>query len=105
MSLPTESVIYEIEQTCQDCCCKKHKMITIKRMADQYLKKNLMSYKYKNLKEKVKKNNVDCSICCENYYDHDNVIILCCNHIFHQECLSNAMTYCNPVCPLCREKI
>jgi hypothetical protein len=46
----------------------------------------------------------DCPICYEKFNDNSNVTILCCNHIFHSECIKK-WGEINNICPLCRKQI
>lgn len=52
--------------------------------------------------EKIEKTHQKkCSICLEEYKKKDNVNLLKCNHIFHNNCLKMWL-YNNNTCPLCR---
>ena len=44
----------------------------------------------------------ECSICLENYKKDDMIIILSCNHIYHEECLKEWFKN-NNTCPHCRK--
>ena len=46
----------------------------------------------------------DCPICYEKFNDNSNVSILCCNHIFHSDCIKK-WGEINNICPLCRIQI
>jgi len=46
----------------------------------------------------------ECSICLENYKKDDMIIILSCNHNFHDDCLKGWFKN-NNSCPHCRENI
>ena len=46
----------------------------------------------------------DCPICYEKFHDNSNVAILCCNHIFHSDCIKK-WGEINNICPLCRTPI
>lgn len=48
--------------------------------------------------------NDDCVICFEKFIDNDNIILLKCNHIYHQACISSWIKI-NNTCPTCRENI
>ena len=42
-----------------------------------------------------------CVICLERYKKNDKIIVLKCNHVFHDECIE-AWFISRPSCPLCR---
>lgn len=42
-----------------------------------------------------------CSVCMEEFEDHDDVKVLPCGHIFHVECIDSWLTI-DHVCPICR---
>lgn len=43
-----------------------------------------------------------CAICIENMEDPDPTRLLCCNHIFHAECIDTWLTVRRACCPLCK---
>lgn len=45
-----------------------------------------------------------CAICLSNYERHDNIELLKCQHVFHNECLQNWLAIHN-TCPCCRSVI
>ncbi|CAL0305389.1 unnamed protein product [Lupinus luteus] len=42
-----------------------------------------------------------CSICLEELSGKDEVLVMPCNHMYHQECITNWLQRCD-TCPLCR---
>lgn len=46
-----------------------------------------------------------CRICLEDFAVHDEVTDLTCHHIFHSECIRNAVIRQHSQCPLCRATI
>jgi hypothetical protein len=42
-----------------------------------------------------------CSICLDNIYNNNNIVIINCNHMFHTECYKKTL---NNKCPLCRKE-
>jgi hypothetical protein len=54
--------------------------------------------KYDESRHSSQKN---CSICLEEYKKNDNINVLKCNHIFHNNCLKMWLLN-NNTCPLCR---
>lgn len=48
--------------------------------------------------------NDTCFICMETFLTNEPVQLLDCHHIFHIECIQNAVKY-NPQCPLCKQSI
>jgi len=82
---------YEIIKTCSSKCLKSfriRKNVTIKKI-DSDDEENLLN---------------ECSICLENYMKDDMVIILSCDHSFHESCLKEWFKN-NNSCPHCRENI
>ncbi len=56
----------------------------------------------------IKKENLnDCAICLDDYKLDDNILILNCNHNFHEKCIENLIPNQNQdnLCPLCRKTI
>ena len=57
----------------------------------------------------IKKNNYNfynddcCSICLEPL--KNNIYMTNCNHIFHNKCIENMITFSHNKCPLCRRKL
>lgn len=43
-----------------------------------------------------------CSICLSNFEEGEKIKILCCNHIFHSECIDSWLVF-NRKCPLCKQ--
>lgn len=46
-----------------------------------------------------------CNICLEDFKPSDSVGVLPCHHIYHYECLQNAIQYNHSQCPMCRTTI
>lgn len=57
---------------------------------------------YSSVKDTAKSNS--CSICQIDYELEDSVMILKCDHIFHQTCVQEWAMY-KPECPLCKSEI
>lgn len=51
-----------------------------------------------------KKENCNCSICCETINMNDRIIELKCEHDFHEQCIGNWVKY-KQNCPICRKAI
>jgi hypothetical protein len=64
----------------------------------------LNEYNFCDLGDETRKNNENCSICFENFKDNEIVNVTNCNHIYHNNCISE-WTKINKTCPLCRESI
>ena len=74
---------------------------------------------YKDYKEKRRRNNLlkqrvilsdennlsDCPICLDSFYRNSPIIILLCNHKFHEKCIIEWLNKDNNSCPLCREDV
>ena len=43
-----------------------------------------------------------CSICMTKFADDDDISILKCNHIFHEDCIKEWLKDYNYKCPVCR---
>jgi hypothetical protein len=56
------------------------------------------------LNDETRKNNENCSICFEIFKDNEIVNITYCNHIYHNNCITEWIKI-NKTCPLCREYI
>ena len=82
---------FDLIKTCSTNCIKSFrtkKKVTIKKI-DSDDEDNLLN---------------ECSICLENYKKDDMIIILSCNHNFHDDCLKGWFKN-NNSCPHCRENI
>ena len=82
---------FDLIKTCSTNCIKSFrtkKKVTIKKI-DSDDEDNLLN---------------ECSICLENYKKDDMIIILSCNHDFHEPCLKE-WSKKNNSCPHCRENI
>jgi hypothetical protein len=82
---------FDLIKTCSTNCIKSFrtkKKVTIKKI-DSDDEDNLLN---------------ECSICLDNYKKDDMIIILSCNHNFHEPCLKE-WTKNNNSCPHCRENI
>ena len=65
------------------------------------LNKNKYDFKIINFKN-IQENNL-CSICLEEYKKEDFIIKLNCNHLFHKNCIDNAIKINDLTnCPYCR---
>ena len=49
--------------------------------------------------------NDECCICLEKIRKNSSIIILSCNHIFHEECIDQHTQYGHDFCPYCMKKI
>ena len=68
-------------------------------------KRNLLNKKIKRVKELDLENLInDCSICLEEYKINEKIMILNCNHIYHERCIKMWLDQ-NDTCPICRENI
>jgi hypothetical protein len=47
----------------------------------------------------------DCNICIETYKKDDKIVILPCNHVFHNECIENWLCNEKVTCPICRKDV
>ena len=82
---------FDLIKTCSTNCIKSFrtkKKVTIKKI-DSDDEDNLLN---------------ECSICLENYKKDDMIIILSCNHDYHEPCLKE-WSKNNNSCPHCRENI
>ena len=82
---------FDLIKTCSTNCIKSFrskKKVTIKKV-DSDDEDNLLN---------------ECSICLDNYKKDDMIIILSCNHNFHEPCLKE-WSKNNNSCPHCRENI
>jgi hypothetical protein len=82
---------FDLIKTCSANCiksCRTKNRVTIKKV-DSDDEDNLLN---------------ECSICLENYKKDDMIIILACNHNFHESCLKE-WSKNNNSCPHCRENI
>ena len=82
---------FDLIKTCSTNCiksCRTKNRVTIKKV-DSDDEDNLLN---------------ECSICLENYKKDDMIIILACNHNFHESCLKE-WSKNNNSCPHCRENI
>ena len=82
---------FDLIKTCATNCIKSFrtkKKVTIKKV-DSDDEDNLLN---------------ECSICLDNYKKDDMIIILSCNHNFHEPCLKE-WSKNNNSCPHCRENI
>ena len=82
---------FDLIKTCSTNCIKSFrtkKKVTIKKI-DSDDEDNLLN---------------ECSICLDNYKKDDMIIILSCNHNFHEPCLKE-WSKNNNSCPHCRENI
>ena len=82
---------FDLIKTCSTNCiksCRTKNRVTIKKV-DSDDEDNLLN---------------ECSICLENYKKDDMIIILSCDHNFHESCLKE-WSQNNNSCPHCRENI
>jgi hypothetical protein len=55
---------------------------------------------YDNLDETHK--NIPCAICLEQPESDQNVVVTCCSHVFHTDCIGEYLGNHNNKCPVCR---
>jgi hypothetical protein len=80
--------------------------INLKSNTYEQIKKissSLVEQQLKSDKNKVSIDN-NCSICFELFNNNDNVIILNCNHVYHNNCINEWVKY-KSECPICRKEI
>ena len=82
------------------------------RLFSYYYKKCINSRKTKKLLQPrtVTSNDEEnllneCTICLEKYKKKEKIIILSCNHNFHEQCIKEWFEKDNNSCPNCRENI
>ena len=73
------------------------------RLVNSYNKTRLKSKRFSSLNEDQLVN--ECSICLEPYKQGDDIILLKCGHLFHEECIKTWITPDNQSCPYCRTDI
>lgn len=64
----------------------------------------ISSQEYTSLCDKIKKDNIECSICTDEYKNTDTISITNCNHIFHTDCIKEWGKY-KQDCPLCKNNL
>ena len=78
-----------------------------------------INFTYKDCKKKYNRDNLlkqriilsdennlsDCPICLDSFHKNSPIIILLCNHKFHEQCIIGWLNKDNNSCPLCREDI
>jgi hypothetical protein len=72
---------------------------TIERKENDFI--NFDSIKYKKLSEDHDK---ECSICLINFEDDNDVCLTQCNHLFHNNCITEWSRY-KKDCPICRKNL
>lgn len=60
--------------------------------------------KYNSINNDLKEKNKDCSICLTDFNEEDDVSIINCNHLFHNNCIEEWTKY-KKDCPICRDNI
>ena len=58
--------------------------------------------KFSELKDKSK-GAINCSICMDDYKEEDQIVILKCNHYYHEKCIENWLCNQKVTCPICRK--
>jgi hypothetical protein len=72
---------------------------------EKQLKKNFLSVHIKHFYiEKLLKDSYECPICLDIINENCNVFLTLCGHLFHHDCLNEAMVF-NKKCPTCRRGI
>ena len=59
--------------------------------------------KYENLEDKIKKMNISCTVCQEDFNTEDSVRLLPCEHIYHPDCIDDWLKEHSYKCPCCRK--
>ena len=71
---------------------------------------NFIKEKIKTYRKKIKSTNFEgvegemCTICLEEFIQQENVIILKCTHVFHEECINEWLEK-KPSCPNCNQNV
>jgi hypothetical protein len=72
---------------------------------EKQLKKNYLSVHIKHYYiEKLLKESYECPICLDKIKENSNVFLTLCGHLFHHDCLNEAMIF-RKKCPTCRRGI
>jgi hypothetical protein len=72
---------------------------------EKQLHKNFLSVHIKKYYiEKLIKESYECPICLDEIKENNNVFLTLCGHLFHLDCLNEAMTF-RKRCPSCRRGI
>ena len=71
---------------------------------------NISSQKFDSLKEEIKNDNKECTICLTEFEKDDDISLTKCNHVFHNNCIIEWGKYkvtdeCKSECPICRTQI
>jgi|LakMenEpi03Aug12_release.lakeMendotaPanAssembly.Ray.scaffolds.fasta_scaffold09607_7 RING-finger-containing ubiquitin ligase len=74
------------------------KITLSKEQLDTFEKK-----KVSELKELFEFKEPLCSICMDDYKEEDKIIILKCNHYYHEKCIENWLCNQKVTCPICRK--
>ena len=59
--------------------------------------------KYENLEDKIKKMNISCTVCQNDFNTEDSVRLLPCSHIYHPDCIDDWLKGHSYKCPCCRK--
>ena len=101
--LPGYLILFMLMLSCTTSCYK---------LCSYYLKKCIDSHKKKKLlrPRTVTSNDEEnllneCTICLEKYKKKEKIIILPCEHNFHEKCIKEWFEKDNNSCPNCRENI
>jgi hypothetical protein len=60
--------------------------------------------KYNSINNDLKEKNKGCSICLTDFEEEDDISIINCNHLFHNNCIEEWTKY-KKDCPICRDNI
>ncbi len=60
---------------------------------------------FKDFKSREQYKTVSCNICLDEYQDDDTIMLLKCNHYFHQDCIKPWLGENSNKCPICREEV
>ena len=73
------------------------KITLSKEQFNKFEKKNVLDI------ENITKCGVNCSICMDDYNEKEKVVLLKCNHYYHESCIENWLCNQKVTCPICRK--
>ncbi len=76
------------------------KITLTKEQFDKFEKKSISELKSLDKNDNC---NSNCSICMDSYKEKDNIVMLKCNHYYHEECIENWLCNQKVTCPICRK--
>jgi hypothetical protein len=78
-------------------------MEDVKLTIDEKTLEKIPVSKYVELEDKIKKMNVCCTVCQDDFKTEDTVRILPCEHIYHTDCIDGWLKEHSYKCPCCRK--